>query len=224
MARQLIGAWVFGLVGVGILASLGVWQLQRLQWKEAILSDIELRIVDAPVALPDSVDPEVDRFLPVVAEGQLGPEFVRFLVSQRGVGAGYRIVSPMQIGSRRVLVDRGIMPTTQEAPPVPEGLLRVTGNLHWPQERDGFTPENDIDDNLWFARDVEALAAHFEAEPVLIVAREMSVDDAPLVPLPVSAEGIPNDHLNYAVTWFGLALVWMGMTLYLLWRIRQRRT
>lgn len=224
MARQLIGAWVFGLVGVGILVSLGVWQLQRLQWKEAILSDIELRIVDAPVALPDSVDPEVDRFLPVVAEGQLGPEFVRFLVSQRGVGAGYRIVSPMQIGSRRVLVDRGIMPTTQEAPPVPEGLLRVTGNLHWPQERDGFTPENDIDDNLWFARDVEALAAHFEAEPVLIVAREMSVDDAPLVPLPVSAEGIPNDHLNYAVTWFGLALVWMGMTLYLLWRIRQRRT
>ena len=56
---------LFGLIGVAILIGLGVWQLQRLVWKEAILSQIDARLRDAPVILPANPDPVVDRYLPV---------------------------------------------------------------------------------------------------------------------------------------------------------------
>lgn len=119
------------------------------------------------------------------------------------------------------MVDRGVM-STEGVPPEQADPVTVTGNLHWPEEVDGFTPEPDLARNIWYARDVDALAARLEADPVLIIARDLSVSDAPLTPLPVDTSGIPNDHLNYAITWFSLAALWLGMTLYLLWRIRRK--
>jgi len=178
------------------------------------------RIGAAPVALPETVEPERDRYLPVTATGEIGEDHVRVLVSQRGQGAGYRVISPFETDGRRVLVDRGIMPLEGDVPDH-GGAVTVRGNLHWPEEVDGFTPEADPLRNIWYARDVQALSAHLGTEPVLIIARALSVSDTPLEPLPVDTSGIPNDHLNYAVTWFSLAALWLGMTLYLLWRIRQ---
>jgi surfeit locus 1 family protein len=221
MIRRAIWPLIFGLGGVAILVSLGVWQVQRMAWKEGVLAEIEARIAAAPEALPEVPDPEADRYMPVAVEGVLGPDHVRVLVSQRGQGAQYRIISPFETGERRIMVDRGVMPT-EGAPPLNAGSVTVTGNLHWPREVDGFTPEPDLARNIWYARDVAALAARFEAEPVLIIARDLSVSDAPVTPLPVDTSGIPNDHLNYAITWFSLAALWMGMTLYLLWRIRRK--
>jgi surfeit locus 1 family protein len=220
---RIIGALMLGVAGVAILVSLGVWQMQRLAWKEGVLADIEARIAADPVAIPDVPDPEADRYLPVTVTGTFAEGHVRVLVSQRGLGAGYRIISPF-VGDtgRRLLVDRGVIRVAEDMPEAPSGEVTVTGNLHWPEERDGFTPENDIADNTWFAREVPVLADHFDTEPVLVIARSLSQSDAPVTPLPVTTEGIPNDHLNYAVTWFSLAVVWLGMTLFLLWRIRRR--
>jgi surfeit locus 1 family protein len=220
---RVISVLVFGAVGVAILVSLGLWQMQRLTWKEGILADIEARISAAPVDLPRSPDPQADRYLPVAVTGRIGSDHVRVLVSQRGVGAGYRIVSALEAeDGRRVLLDRGVLPVAEDVPLPPAGPVTVTGNLHWPDERDGFTPENDLADNIWFARDVAALADHLRAEPVLVIARAVAPPEPAITPLPVSTEGIPNDHLNYAITWFLLATVWLGMTLFLLWRIRPR--
>ena len=101
-------------------------------------------------------------------------------------------------------------------------MARITGNLHWPQERDRFTPEPDAASGLWFARDVPQMAAALGTEPVLVVARAVEPADGAFTPLPVDTAGIPNDHLGYALTWFSLAAAWAGMTLLLLWRIRRR--
>ncbi len=221
MFRRMIWPLVFGIGGTAILLALGVWQVQRLAWKEAVLAEIEAEIAAPPVAVPESPDPEAHTFLPVEATGRLGEDHVRVLVSQRSQGAGYRVISALDTGDRRLLVDRGFMPT-EGRPPVHAGEVRVTGNLHWPEEIDGFTPENDLARNIWYARDVEALAQRLDAEPFLVIARDMSVDDTPVAPLPVDTSHIPNDHLEYAVTWFSLAAIWLGMTLYLLWRIRRR--
>lgn len=221
MTRRMIWPLLFGLFGVAILVSLGIWQMQRLAWKQGVLADIEARIAAAPVPLPGTPDREADRYLPVEVAGTIGADFVRVLVSQRGQGAQYRVISPFETGERTILLDRGVMPT-EGAPPLPAGTVTVTGNLHWPQEVDGFTPEPDIARNIWYARDVDALAAHLGAEPVLVIARTLSVPDAPLAALPVDTSGIPNDHLNYAITWFSLAAIWLGMTLFLLWRIRRK--
>ncbi len=220
---RVISVLVFGAVGVAILLSLGVWQVQRLAWKEGVLADIEARIAAEPVDLPETPDPEADRYLPVRVTGRIGDDPVRVLVSQRGLGAGYRLISALETeDGRRVMIDRGVMPAEGEVPPAPEGSVTITGNLHWPEERDGFTPENDVAGNIWFARDVEVLAERLNTEPLLVIARALSEPETGVTPLPVSVEGIPNDHLNYAITWFSLAIVWLGMTLFLLWRIRRR--
>ena len=59
-------------------------------------------------------------------------------------------------------------------------------------------------------------------EPILIIAHRMSGSDPRATPMPVTSAGIPNNHLGYAVQWFGLALVWAGMTAFLIWRIYAR--
>lgn len=218
--RRILFPLLLGLVGGAVLISLGVWQMQRLAWKEAILADISARIVADPVALPANPDPEADRYLPVRAEGVFTGESLDVLVSRKQIGAGVRVVEVFETEGRRVMVDRGFVPEGQRSAPRPPGPAVVVGNLHWPEEVDGFTPEPDARTGLWFARDVPAMAAHLGADPVLIIAREPTVPG--IEPIPVDISGIPNDHFGYAVQWFGLAAVWLGMTAYLLWRIRRR--
>lgn len=221
MTRKLVTVILFGLIGAAILIGLGVWQLQRLAWKEGVLAEIDARIAAIPAALPEAPDPVDDRYLPVAVDGAFAGDPLRVLVSVQGSGPGYRLISVLETDGRRVLVDRGFLAEGVALPDTPDGPVTVTGNLHWPDEIDGFTPAADIARNQWFARDVEAMAAHLETEPTFIVLREISVPDAPITPLPVTAEGIPNNHLGYAVQWFGLALVWLGMTAFLAWRIRR---
>lgn len=210
---------MFGLLGCGILVSLGTWQVQRLGWKEAVLAEISARIADEPVPLPAAADPQRDQYLAVTATGTLRGDTIRVLVSQKGQGAGYRLITPLDLGSRQVLLDRGILPVAAPLPPLPEGRVTVTGNLLWPDEVDGFTPDPDLDDGLWFARDLPAMAAELNADPLLIVLRDRGFDDGAAQPVPVGISGIPNDHLGYAITWFSLALVWAGMTAILVWRM-----
>lgn len=223
MAGRVISVVIFGLAGMAVLASLGIWQLQRLAWKEGVLADISARIEAAPVGLPVAPDRVEDRYLPVEVDGRFIGDTARVLVSLQGSGPGYRLISVLDTGERRVLVDRGFLAETVPQPEPPDGSVTVTGNLHWPDEVDGFTPAPDVARNIWYARDVDALAATLDAEPVFVVLRALSTSDAPLTPLPVTAEGIPNNHLGYAIQWFGLAFVWLGMTGFLLWRITRRK-
>ncbi|PJF10420.1 SURF1 family protein [Pseudorhodobacter sp. MZDSW-24AT] len=220
MARRMILPLVFGLLGTGVLAGLGLWQLDRLAWKEAALADISARIVAAPVALPAAPDPEADRYLPVKATGRFTGEVLEVLVSRKEIGAGVRVIEAFETEGRRVLVDRGFVADGARVSPRGPDVPDVEGNLHWPDEVDGFTPPPDPKTGLWFARDVPAMAAQLATEPLLIVARAPTAPG--IEPMPVDTSGIPNNHLGYAVQWFGLAAVWLGMTAYLLWRIRRR--
>ncbi|WP_170769998.1 SURF1 family protein [Ruegeria lacuscaerulensis] len=216
--RRILFLLIFGLAGLGVLLSLGVWQVQRLAWKEGVLAEIDSRIAADPVDLPSSVSEDTDKYLPVTISGDMEPGEIHVLVSVKQVGAGYRIIQSFSTEDRTILVDRGFVPTTAKLVERLTGPMTVTGNLHWPDEIDSYTPEPDIDSNIWFARDVPNLAAALGAEPILLIAR--SETDPGVTPLPVDTAGIPNDHLQYAITWFGLALVWAAMTGYFLWRNR----
>ncbi|WP_170384957.1 SURF1 family protein [Ruegeria atlantica] len=216
--RRILFLLIFGLAGLSVLLSLGIWQVQRLGWKQDVLAEIDARISAEPVTLPPQVSEGAHKYLPVTISGEMEPGEIHVLVSVKQVGAGYRIVQSFSTGNRTILVDRGFVPTTAKATGRLTGPMEVTGNLHWPDEIDSYTPEADIDDNIWFARDVPNLAAALGAEPVLLIARSQT--DPNITPLPVDTAGIPNDHLQYAITWFGLALVWAAMTGYFLWRSR----
>lgn len=212
----------FSAAVLALFIGLGNWQARRLEEKRAYLAEIETRIGAAPVALPDAPDPEADRFLAVTVEGRLvGPE-VHVLVSTRDFGAGYRVIQAFETGGRKILVDRGFIRLSAKDSPRPAQELRVTGNLYWPDETDGFTPENDLPANIWYARDVAPLADHLGTEEVMLIARESTPDNPAITPLPTDTSGIPNRHLEYLLTWYGLAATWVLMTLYFLTRRRKK--
>ena len=237
---QMIPPLILGLAGFAVLVSLGLWQLQRLAWKQSVLAQIEAQIAATPLALPahprppgkDRLKDPGDLFLPVVVQGYFTGDPIEVLVSTRDQGAGVRVISAFQTPQgRRVLVDRGFLPEALRHAPAPgDGgdlaeYISLTGNLNWPDEVDSYTPAPDAKTGLWFARDVAAMAAKLGTEPVLIVARSDTGTDtsggtgAQIRPMPVDTSAIPNDHLGYAIQWFGLALVWAGMTAAYLWRI-----
>ena len=217
--RGLAFLLIFGVTGAAILVSLGVWQVQRLAWKEALLAEIDARIAAEPGPLPQSPNPVTDRFAPVGVEGTFLPGEVHVLVSVKRVGPGFRIIAPFQtIEGRRILIDRGFVPTEAKNAARDLGVTQVAGNLHWPEETDSFTPEADLSTNTWFARDVAAMAMALDTEPVLLIASSQT--DPGVTPLPVDTSVIPNDHLEYAITWFSLAAIWVAMTGGFLWRSR----
>ncbi len=221
MTKRMLLPALFGIAGTALLLWLGFWQLQRLDWKLSYLAAIEARIHDAPVALPAQPEPKRDRFLAVRVSGRIkGPE-IHVLASSRQTGPAYRVITAFVTDDgRRILLDRGMIPTGDADKARPERQITVTGNLHWPQETGAGIPAPDRKANIWFARDVDAMAAELGTEPVLLVAASDTGDG--VRPFPVSTEGIPNNHLSYAIQWFGMAAVWFGMTLYLLWRIKRR--
>jgi surfeit locus 1 family protein len=121
-----------------------------------------------------------------------------------------------------VLVDLGFVPEGAKDVPRMAERVRVEGNLMWPQEADGWTPAPDAARGIWFARDVAAMAEALGTEPVLVVARAVEGAALGTIPVPVDASGVPNDHYEYAITWFGLALVWAAMSALLIRRTLRR--
>ncbi|WP_284163545.1 SURF1 family protein [Frigidibacter sp. SD6-1] len=224
--RRLAFPLILGLVGVAILLSLGTWQLRRLAWKETVIADIEARITASPVELPPApaLDPERDRYLPVRVTGRTTGDEVRVLSGKKDIGGGYEIIATFETeDGRRILLDRGFVPEAGRDASRPPVALAVTGNLHWPAEADGYTPAPDPANRLWFARDVATMSENLKTEPVLVVLRTAEGDAQSIVPVPVDTSGIPNDHLNYAITWFSLAGVWVAMSGYLIWRTARTR-
>ena len=222
--RRYIAPLLIGLVGIAILLWLGTWQMSRLEWKRGILDEIETKISGAPQDLPRLIDPDSQHYLPVNLTGEIGGETLAVLVSVKQRGAGWRLISPFQTeDGRRLLVDRGFVPVAQKDTPVLTGPVTINGNLHWPDDRNSSTPDNDLAGNTWFARDLAPMAEVLNTEPLLVVTRQTSPADPGVMPLPVDTSGIPNDHLQYAITWYSLAAVWLMMTGIWIRRLRTGR-
>jgi surfeit locus 1 family protein len=222
MKRGVAAAVVFGVVGTAVLIGLGVWQLKRLAWKEHQITKLEQRLSQAPVALPSQPDAERDKFLRVALTGSIDGRELHVLTSQMPWGAGFRVIVPViGAGGRKVLVDLGYVPEDAKDPALrPATTVDVVGALYWPNETDGFTPQPDRAANIWFARDLGAMADELGTEPLLIIAERHASGEWPK-PLRLGVN-LPNDHLQYAITWFTLALVWAVMSSMLVRRESKR--
>lgn len=227
---------------MAILVSLGVWQLQRKVWKEALIASIDMRSHNAPVAIPDegawaAWNPEADEFRHVSVRGTLlhnheVPVYGLMPAEQAGAGAtgaaqGSYLFTPLQLASGTVIfINRGFVPNNKLVDAIrPSGEITITGILRAPETRGLFVPENKPADGQWFTRDIAMMASHRHIDrfaPFYIEADSAGLDDnaAPQWPKGGITRHVvlKNDHLQYALTWFGLALVLAAMSVYSIFR------
>ncbi len=207
MLRWIFAA-VFGLGGAAVLVTLSVWQVQRLSWKEERIAALEAQLQRAPLEF-DTLETR-ERFLPVLASGRFTGPTLDVLTSTKSAGPGFRIIQKFETEAGSVLVDRGFLAEEEKGRMLDQGPVDVVGHLDDPQESDSFTPAPNFERNIWFARDVAAMAEALGSEPVLIVAARPTGKPSPR-PMPVNIN-LPNNHLQYAITWGLMAVVWLAMT------------
>ena len=211
-----------GFAGTACLLYLGKWQIDRLYWKVDVLKKIDQKIAAAPVLLPAEPSESVHKYLSVEISGQFLQESIRVLASKKRYGAGYRIIHVFRTNGRRLLVDLGFVGLETDYDIDLSSDISLVGNLHWPDELDNFTPEPDLENNIWFARDVERVASALQTEPILIILKDSTLKDKNIKPMPIDTTHIPNDHLQYAITWFSLAIIWALMSCLFIWTTRQK--
>ena len=221
--RPLLGPTLWFLLGFAVLAGLGFWQIQRLGEKEVLIANIETGMRAAPVSLGDVLreDPAAAEYRHVRVTGRFLHDSELYLFSRGPMGAvGVDIVTPLvEADGQTVLIDRGFVPDALRDPKTraagqPAGEVVLTGVLRRSQLPGMFTPAPDRQSRLWFVRDVPDMAAALGlmVPPILI--------EADATPNPGgwplggrTQTDIPNDHLQYAMTWFGLALALLAIYL-----------
>ena len=211
-----------GFAGTACLLYLGKWQIDRLYWKLDVLKKIDQKIAAAPAPLPAEPSESVHKYLSVEISGQFLQESIRVLASKKRYGAGYRIIHVFRANGRRLLVDLGFVGLETDYDVDLINDISLVGNLHWPDEVDNFTPEPDLENNIWFARNVERVASALKTEPILLILKDSTLKDQNIKPMPIDTTHIPNDHLQYAITWFSLAIIWALMSCLFIWTTRQK--
>ena len=230
--RSLLIPGLFALAALLVLLGLGTWQIERKSWKENLIATLESKLHAQPVELPRPSD--WPRLAPDSAEFERVRLSVNFskvpdaLVYTSGSalrddvkGTGYFVFSPAKLADgRTVVVNRGFAPDRNY--PQAEGVQEITGVLRWPESPSMFVPDRDSA-GTWFVRDHQAMARALGWGDVapFYIEQEGPVPPGG-VPHPSALKvRLRNDHLQYAITWYGLAGVLVVM--WVLWVRRQRR-
>ncbi|MGA3302501.1 MAG: SURF1 family protein [Methylovirgula sp.] len=228
LLRQMLWPTLFTAVSTAILISLGVWQLHRLAWKEGLLANIAARADRAPTALPSPAEwpalkSEDYDYRHVALSGHFLYADTALVFTPSGpqdVGPGYLFLTPLQLASGAyVIVNRGFVPAelVQQIRnrSEPDGEVRVVGLMRPPQRRGPFTPADDPEKGEYFTGDPALMAAHDHLAPVAPFLVDVDADatqGATGWPRGGTTErDLPNNHLNYALTWFGFAVGLLGV-------------
>jgi surfeit locus 1 family protein len=215
-----------------VLVGLCIWQVQRLHWKEGLIAERESRVAAEPIGLPAvGVDPAGLDYRRVRLEGSFLHDKELYLGARSMNGnPGYQILTPFALadGGGLVLVDRGWVPVERKAPEsraegqvagpqAVEGIVRLPPGQAWMQ------PDNEPGKNMWFFVDLPAMATVSGAQ----IRTDLYVDAGPAEnpgKYPVGGQTrieIPNDHLQYAITWGLLALALA--VIYVLYHLKLER-
>lgn len=229
---------ILSLAALAVLLALGTWQVQRLVWKEELIATINARITAEPMSLAEieaqlSTSGDVD-YQPVRVEGTFRHEGERHFFATHKGSSGYYVFTPLQLADGRLLmVNRGFVPfelkdQSQRLQGQVEGPVTITGLAR--NQLDGkpssLLPDNDTAKNVFYWKDFGAMTQTTGVgAPGDYVPFFVDANDAPNPGgLPVGGVTIismPNNHLQYAITWYGLAAALTGVLGAWIWRQRK---
>ena len=218
--RGLLLLTAFAAGALAVLLGLGIWQLQRLQWKEGLIAEIEARTKAQPISLGEAValaqKGEDVSYLCVRAEGRFDHAKERYFFTSVDGTVGWDVITPLMTENGEVvLIDRGFVPDALKDPASRkqgeiEGPVTIIGLARSPETQGRFVPDNDTARNRWFWRDLTGMARSMfprgvpKLTPFFLEAEKSDVPGG----WPRGGQtrlDIPNDHLQYAITWFAIA-------------------
>lgn len=198
-----------------LVVFLGVWQIERLEWKEALIEQINAELQKEPQPLPmalPELGPREYRFFTATGYYLHDKTLYRAAQYQKNI-LGYHLLTPMQLEDGRILlVNRGWVPKEQKDPAArpgsePSEPLTIKIMVHRGNLRGWFVPDNSPEKNQWFWYDLPTMRQTTGVELLPIVADAVQVHTEG--GLPIASKGeieIRNDHLSYAITWFAIAI------------------
>lgn len=213
-------AGAFTVLSLAVLLDLGLWQLQRLKWKTALLAQIDENLAAQPIPLPDDIDIKKWEYRKACTQGTFLHEREMYLFSTSLMGnPGYHVYTPfLQTTGAILIVNRGWVPNSRKDPMMrKEGqittIMKICGVLRSSRTQGWFVPDNDLTNNQWYSANVDEMAKAIKLDNVLPFL--LDANDAPNPGgYPIGGQtrvDIPNNHLGYAITWFGLAAALLGV-------------
>lgn len=209
------------LLALAILLGLGTWQVKRLYWKEALMADIEERLSASPVPLADIEAMAKNggdiEYRKVSVSGTFDHARERHFFATHQGRTGYYIYTPLTLADGRILfVNRGFVPFEMKEPatrPAGQvaGEVAITGLARavLVAKPSSLVPDNDIAKNIFYWKDLAAMASSTAIPAGRLVNLFVDADTAPnpggLPQGGVTLIDLPNNHLQYAITWYGLA-------------------
>jgi surfeit locus 1 family protein len=219
--RPLLGPTLWFVPAFAILIGLGVWQIERLHWKLGLIAEMNANMVAPPLNLDQArALGDAAQYHTMMLRGRFDNAKEAYVFTTDAEGAPvYHVLTPFILDDgRALLIDRGYIPTTLRDPhtrAAPTGERLVFGIWRTPDRPGPFTPAPDRAHRVWYARDLAGIA---KADGIALAASVIVEADAT-----PNAGGwprggqtvvnLPNDHLQYAIIWFGLAAGLLGIYL-----------
>lgn len=196
-------------------STLGIWQVQRLIWKKDLIEQTERKLAQSPAFAPGPSDWTAigsdDAYTRIHAKGHFIAGHDVFIVASTIYGRGYWVVTPLQTDDFVLLINRGFVTSNKKKGlKPPEGIITLKGLLRLTEPNGSLLQRNVPSQNRWFSRDTAAISEHLGLKKVApyFMDEEASEKDDRSVPIKgLTVVSFPNNHLQYAITWFALAVL-----------------
>ncbi|MFC3441038.1 SURF1 family protein [Sphingobium rhizovicinum] len=209
----LIGLTLIALIIFSGFSALGIWQVQRLAWKRDLIARVDARVHAPPVPAPATATKD-DEYRRVTLTGAFLHDKAALTQAVTVRGPGFWLMTPLRRADGGItFINRGFVPDRKTRYDRPTGQVQVTGLLRLTEPGGGFLRSNDPAGDRWHSRDVAAIAKARGLDRV----EQSYFIDAGTAPSPtgfpvggLTVIAFPNNHLQYAITWFVLAAMTVG--------------